>query len=422
MRYLEVSFPVISRATEISNKMSFKSDACIHLYCVACILATIGTTLWCLYNFVLNKDVCLVDYQQYNQNEAFIYPSVSIVIGNPFIEQKLKGYDKSFTAQKYSNFLDGQYWNGDMLHIGYDNVTLDIRNHLLGYEILYGENDTKFVYETPQEIARHGWNLPYVSYRGSKIKSFTIDIPYVRDRYVRSLIIRLDTSIFPMGSRPQQRNYNSSDDDFGSFEVYFHYPGQLFRSFMYGIGKWYWPIRSDDSSASYEMEFHVRGNDVMKLRNKRHLPCHSNEIENDEMVLTSEFRTAGCRPPQTNFTQDLPLCRSKDDMRKAAKISYQKFNKYEPPCQSVFHSHFDYEDIDIDDVLTPTQIRLEVHSLHPTFKYIEHIQALDAQSLIGNSGGYLGLFLGYALIQLPNAVAVLARKITKHFCESEGHQ
>ena len=35
------------------------------------------------------------------------------------------------------------------------------------------------------------------------------------------------------------------------------------------------------------------------------------------------------------------------------------------------------------------------------YKEIEQVRAYDVQSLVGNVGGYIGLFLGYALRELP---------------------
>ena len=43
------------------------------------------------------------------------------------------------------------------------------------------------------------------------------------------------------------------------------------------------------------------------------------------------------------------------------------------------------------------------------YKQIERIRAFDVQSMVGNAGGYIGLFLGYALIQLPDALASIFR-------------
>ena len=38
---------------------------------------------------------------------------------------------------------------------------------------------------------------------------------------------------------------------------------------------------------------------------------------------------------------------------------------------------------------------------------VEQTKALTGLGLLGNSGGYLGMFLGYAMIQLPDLVSLL---------------
>ena len=40
------------------------------------------------------------------------------------------------------------------------------------------------------------------------------------------------------------------------------------------------------------------------------------------------------------------------------------------------------------------------------YKEIKQVRAYDAQSLIGNAGGYIGLFLGYALRELPSFLQI----------------
>ena len=41
------------------------------------------------------------------------------------------------------------------------------------------------------------------------------------------------------------------------------------------------------------------------------------------------------------------------------------------------------------------------------FMLIEQTRGYDIQSLIGNSGGYLGLFLGCAILQLPQGFSLI---------------
>ena len=50
-----------------------------------------------------------------------------------------------------------------------------------------------------------------------------------------------------------------------------------------------------------------------------------------------------------------------------------------------------------------------------TFMDITQSRAYDAQSLVGNAGGYVGLFLGVALIQTPSAVRVVFQLVKNLF-------
>ena len=42
-------------------------------------------------------------------------------------------------------------------------------------------------------------------------------------------------------------------------------------------------------------------------------------------------------------------------------------------------------------------------------------RAIDEQTLVGNIGGYLGLFLGYSILQLPSMIQILSLKIKENY-------
>ena len=46
-----------------------------------------------------------------------------------------------------------------------------------------------------------------------------------------------------------------------------------------------------------------------------------------------------------------------------------------------------------------------------TFMEIKQIKAYNFENLVGNAGGYVGLFLGYSVIQLPYFATVIYQKI-----------
>ena len=60
--------------------------------------------------------------------------------------------------------------------------------------------------------------------------------------------------------------------------------------------------------------------------------------------------------------------------------------------------------------------KLSIDFDNSMFMDINHIRAFDIETLIGNAGGYLGLFTGYALSQLPQFIRYLL-KIGYRLCK-----
>ena len=44
-------------------------------------------------------------------------------------------------------------------------------------------------------------------------------------------------------------------------------------------------------------------------------------------------------------------------------------------------------------------------------------RAIDIQALIGTIGGYIGLFLGYSILQIPNTLTLLIKRAIKWYSE-----
>ena len=84
-----------------------------------------------------------MDFKQYNEEKEYIYPSFSLIFVNPFIDAKLKKYGEGVNARTYSQFLEGQLWDDRMLNISYDDVTIDMADYFLGYDIMLANLDLK---------------------------------------------------------------------------------------------------------------------------------------------------------------------------------------------------------------------------------------------------------------------------------------
>ena len=64
-------------------------------------------------------------------------------------------------------------------------------------------------------------------------------------------------------------------------------------------------------------------------------------------------------------------------------------------------------------------------TIQTSFLRIEQIRGYDFNSLIGNIGGYVGMFLGYALLNVPNAIVSIfetsreLRLTTRELCQNK---
>ena len=97
-------------------------------------------------------------------------------------------------------------------------------------------------------------------------------------------------------------------------------------------------------------------------------------------------------------------------MKQVSFLILRQIEKYPDPCQSADTIIYDYqENQDITNKGKMPAVYSNASKIAPVhngsfwfmiaapfhkFKVIEHKQAYDFQSLVGNTGGYLGLFLG----------------------------
>ena len=47
-----------------------------------------------------------------------------------------------------------------------------------------------------------------------------------------------------------------------------------------------------------------------------------------------------------------------------------------------------------------------------------HFRAMSIQTLVGNAGGYIGLFLGYSCLQIPTVILATYRLLQKRYSKS----
>ena len=176
------------------------------------------------------------------------------------------------------------------------------------------------------------------------------------------------------------------------------------------------------------MKFEIQNMVVMKRRNKLNEECQKFWTQNDHWMITDMISKAGCGMPHWKMNTTCPNCVGEN--LKTMNNLLKNLENYPYPCQSIEKVLYLYQETagldNKDDTIVASRergepnydlqeiIQVMLSFQGPTYMEITQIRAFDGQSLIGNAGGYVGLFLGVALIQLPSAILFVLQCIRKN--------
>ena len=144
----------------------------------------------------------------------------------------------------------------------------------------------------------------------------------------------------------------------------------------------------------------------------------------DKYVLDHFTEKIGCRPLYWDVNKSMPPCSNIVQMKNAHEpFKYYTFTQFlseiQEPCQNIETLGVTYtEDYYQNEYPNGTSkekvfdIILRFRDLH-RFKEVKQVKSYDAQSLIGNTGGYIGLCLGWSIFQIPEVVISFLRCIKR---------
>ena len=345
-----------------------------YIFNFACFTTAFGMTIWWLYRYSLDEDIVQIDLKPIDF-QAGQYPMLSFCVTDPFIESKLKKYDETLTVAKYKDILLGLISYQGMMNIDFEDVTLNLTNFYLGAGIrlrngsfikMVGPN---FLHELPQAtytVFSYG-----LFYKCIKLKSKLANIDF---HY-----FTFNSSIYPNGIRPSLKR---------STAVSVYLPNQA--SLAVDSVKYAWPKRNEKNA--HTMEFKLQQIDILKRRtNKRNDPCTTDDLNFDQMILDYYLNKVGCKAPYYKTNKSLKLCDSKEKMKESLFDMFRN-EKPKKPCTSASTLAFAYSEVNYN-CKGCNWFRVAI--IYPNqYREIKMIQAIDIHTVIGNSGGYIGLFLG----------------------------
>ena len=393
-----------------------------HFLCLTC---TIGISAYCAYKFYLNEDISVVEFDKFTGNDRNIYPTLSLCFyGGGMFNQKWMVQNHiaeeivNTTIPKgkyYEQFLLGKLWIKEFLNISYNNVTPDLKR-VLRLMRLFSADETGDVniYQWASGNYFKKETPFYESFKSPTDKCFSMDIdsetvPSLNEHHLSKIkftIFNFLNGVFDENNRGWLH-----------LDIYLAYPNQLMRS--YPIFKTE-QLQSRNYSSTVKVMLHAT--EVIQRRNKYNAICEENWADDDNQIVQKLIEKVGCRHEFWKSHVNAPICKSK---KKFLELTVPRLmttessflNNYPRPCREIQNiisttevSIMDESQIKNWNVPVPF-INFEFHFKTSTFKVIRSVRAFDGQSLIGNLGGYLGLFLGFAIWQAPDLIVKMVIEI-----------
>ena len=172
---------------------------------------------------------------------------------------------------------------------------------------------------------------------------------------------------------------------------------------------------------TYVLRYKLKGIERIKRRNKRNYPCYEDWKNYDAMIYKAHAKHLGCNPPYFSPTSDIPSCSSKEKMTSFPFTKRSDDYGKPEPCEGLATIDYEFEEHIIEDFNVEGSwyrkgyFWFGLYIYDQKFKEIVQIKDIDINTLIGYIGGYIGLILGYSILQIPEYLVVFIRKVKSYY-------
>lgn len=352
----------------------------VNVFKLICIISACCMIGYWIHKFIKNEDVSLIEYKLFEETESILLPELSVCFWNPILSSVLKNLSIDVTNDTYLQYINGNkvaYQNHR--EINYDEVTLQLSDFVSYITIGFRPERNK-----SKAYCGTSNNCPYISLNnnynglteGDLIKCFGFRVNYTFSKDIAYIIIWFKES------------FGSILKQFSDVSMMIHYPGQMLR--RKGIDQAIW---TDPTKNKIVTSINIDLFEILFRRDKPKTPCIQNSIHYDDLIVHRHMKNLQCKAPYHSMYDEYPVCETLEKLR---DYRYNGFilpkGNFSDPCQEMTFLSFKY---------TTTTKDFGWEGFFPLFiyypdriKYVKQSQDIDIHALIGNIGGYIGLFLG----------------------------
>ena len=385
------------------------------VFTLTCLSLAMYMTATQIERFYQNEDGSSVTYKVFNETPRDKYPTFSLCFKGAelYWYARLKVWNAyGISVSQYDLIMKGK--TGARYRYNYDTMlyskeVLDITNVTnTGFDEKWYLNISELLVDVEYTTENPTNDFHFAEGKGSKESLFEVGyqtadtICFTRKSNEVPGTIRLNDLVSLRKSVLGHRIFAST-----FLSIFVHYPGQLMRNFGFPAFQ-----NQFDQIKSWEMVFEVTISEVSVLwkRPSANSPC-DDENENDDLkMITKMIEKLECIPNYWKGIVQKNLgfkdCNTSAEFKKAHEL-VQDYNKmlssYLPPCVQMTAPS-----ITVRAVLS-TDGNANIKFLYKSKYYMEIRNSKDFgfESFWSAVGGFIGIFMGYSLLQLPELLGGL---------------
>ena len=390
-------------------------------FTVVCSILAAHMTITQVSRYLENKDTSSISYKRFNHLEEDKYPTFSICLSgyeilwnDEFIfkdlgisPKNLERILKGDQAIKYQYNRKIRLYDKLQLNADHNTISDPHRFHRLATEFFSG---LEFRTEDPASSIRFGEGTI-----GQPMK----EIPFYIGLQTPETICFTRQSNDSLNSIRTLDRVTFMPDIFGNriysyveMQIFIHYPGQLMRSFHKPLikttvgGTRITNVKTDPENFWDKiLRIKVSEITVLKQRPDSNVPCNE-ELQDDDYQFQLEItKLLDCIPTywkhMKNKHTQWDYCVNSIQYQNASRYiqEYQDIlSSYAPPCvdMSILALHDGVESKDGNDP------RMEIIYPERFYQEIRNTRSFGFEGFLSGVGGFVGIFLGYSLLQLPS--------------------
>ena len=373
-----------------------------------------------------NQNVSNTEYRRFKDGNEEIYPTFSIcAVGGLklILRETATFFSPNQNAIEYEKILKGKR-NGtlDYDKIRLDQVVMDI-NDLITKFVTTTSDNKKILKKQPKD------KQPTDANSGRNDSNSILEISHydpnrvcvTKTDFQTNSLVAKDLIEIEMGEDQAKRLRKGNID----LDFYVHQKGQLLRRLKYphfhldrkNIVSWMKQYKEMEeknrhTQARYKVTMNIVSVDVIRKRSDYVIPCHPNLRIEDNKIRRSIMTKFGCIPAfmvpfvdESCAVETFQPCNqtqyAKIDEMGSGFIQAQEL--YTPPC------------IESNSIVTATEgtaliskkkaaegrLTFELHYSSDIYREAVSVTAFDFATLWSQIGGFIGIFLGYSLMQVP---------------------